>query len=144
MRLAYSGPVLACVLLSSSCGGDSGSGPDDPFPDASGVYSISGGFDDLPRNDGSFTGTIEIAQASRQSGALTGTAAITADIGGDVFNVTDDAIGGASVSTADVITFTLNNGGTGTWTFTGTLSGNNVTGGRHTLSGSSDNLSGDW
>ena len=133
------GLILAAFLL--GCGGDSNE-PEPPFPDAAGVYEMSGGFDDIPSADGSFTGTLELTQASRESGALAGSAAILVDLGGDVFNITDDDLGGATVSPSGTVTFTLGDLGA-TWTFTGTLTASAITAGRHTLSGDVS-ISGDW
>ena len=76
---------------------------------------------------GAFTGTLELIQASRQSGALSGSAA---------------DLGGATVSPSGVITFTLGDAGA-TWTFTGTLASDRIVQGRHTLSGDAP-VSGDW
>lgn len=132
--------LLVCLLL--ACGGGDSNEPDDPFPDASGVFEIEGTFDDLPASSISFTGTLELTQASQQSGALQGSIAILADLSGDVFNVNDESLSGASVSPSGVITFSAT-GGTSSWTFTGTLSGDRINGGRHTLSGD-ENFSGPW
>lgn len=141
MRLALSGLLLALSLL-PACGGDS-TEPEDPFPDAAGVYQVSGGFDGLPSNVGSFSGTLEITQATRSSGTLQGSAAILATIDGDVFNLNDPVLDGANVSPAGVLSFTIADN-SGTWTFTGTLSGNTITSGRHTLSAGGESISGNW
>ena len=141
MRLALSGLLLALSLL-PACGGDSNE-PEEPFPDAAGVYQISGGFDGIPSNVGSFSGTLEITQATRSSGTLQGSATILATIGGDVFNLSDPVLGGANVSPAGVLSFTIADN-SGTWTFSGTLAGNAITSARHTLSAGGESLSGDW
>lgn len=132
--------ILGAGVL--ACGGDSND-PGDTFPDAAGVYEVSGGFDGLSTSIASFDGTLELNQASQESGTLTGSAALVADLNGDIFNLTDDALSGATVSPSGVVTFTMGGAGA-TWTFSGTLSGNNITGGRHTLSDGIDNLSGNW
>jgi hypothetical protein len=142
MRLALSGVLLALAVL-PACGGGDSTEPEDPFPDAAGVYQVSGGFDGIPSNVGSFSGTLEITQASRSSGTLQGSAAILATIDGNVFNLNDPVLDGANVSPAGVLSFTMADN-SGTWTFTGTLSGNTITGGRHTLSGGTESISGNW
>src|SRR5687767_9039786 len=132
MRLALRGaPYLLALAFIVACGGDSNE-PEDPFPDAAGVYEASGGFDGIPSADGSFEGTLDLTQASRQSGTLEGSAAFLAEIDGEIFNLADE-VGSATVSPSGVIVFTLGEPGA-TWTFTGTLSGNNIGQGRHTLS----------
>jgi hypothetical protein len=143
MRFAPHGVFyLLAVALVANCGGDSNE-PEDPFPDAAGVYEISGGFDGIPSSDASFTGTLELTQASRASGALGGSAAILAEISGEVSNITDDALSSANVSPSGVITFTATDP-SGTWTFTGTLSGNTISQGRHTISSGDVSISGSW
>ncbi len=135
--------LLATALLLSSCGGDS-TDPDEPFPDASGVYQVSGAFDELPSSQAFFNGTLELTQASQESGALHGSAAFLVDLSGDIFNVADDNLLGANVSPSGVVSFTMAGAST-TWTFSGTLSGDNIAQGRHTLAGSGlDNISGIW
>ena len=141
MRLALSGVLLTLALL-PACGGGDSNEPEDPFPDAAGVYQVTGGFDDLPSNVGSFTGTLEITQASRSSGTLGGSAAILATIDGQVFNISDPALDDANVSPSGVVSFTIVQGGT--WTFSGTLAGNSITTGRHTLSAGGESFSGNW
>ncbi len=141
MRLALSGVLLPLTLL-TACGGDSNE-PEDPFPDAAGVYQVSGGFDDIPSNVGSFQGTLELTQASRSSGTLQGSAAIVATLEGDVFNLSDPAIASANVSPSGVLSFTMV-GAAATWTFSGTLSGTTITAGRHTLSDGVQSFSGNW
>jgi hypothetical protein len=145
MRLAHRSvpALLACLLV--ACGGDS-NGPGDPFPDASGIFDVEGTFDDLPEATNSFSGTLTLTQASRESGTIEGSIALLVDLSGDVFNITDESLSGASVSPSGVITFTVAGTGSSTWTFTGTLSGTgtHITSGRHTLSGTEDNFSGPW
>jgi hypothetical protein len=120
--------VLLPLALLTACGGDSNE-PEDPFPDAAGVYQVSGGFDDIPSNVGSFQGTLELTQASRSSGTLQGSAAILATLEGDVFNLSDPALANANVSPSGVLSFTMAGAGA-TWTFSGTLSGTTITTGR--------------
>jgi hypothetical protein len=143
MRHALSGVLVPLALLTTACGGGDSNEPEDPFPDAAGVYQISGGFDGIPSNVGSFQGTLEITQASRSSGTLQGSAAIVATLDGDVFNLSDPALANANVSPSGVLTFTMADA-SGTWTFSGTLSGNTISGGRHTLSAGSESISGSW
>jgi hypothetical protein len=140
MRLPLSGVLLLALL--TACGGDSNE-PEDPFPDAAGVYQVSGGFDDIPSNVGSFQGTLELTQASRSSGTLQGSAAILATLEGDVFNLSDPGLANANVSPPGVLSFTMVEAGA-TWTFSGTLSGTTITTGRHTLSDGVQSFSGNW
>jgi hypothetical protein len=139
MRLALGGVLLTIGLL--GCGGDSG--PDEPFPDVAGVYEIQGTFDDLPANEASFEGTLELTQASQETGTIGGSLAVLATLGEDIVNVTDDALASASVSPSGVIAFSAGQG-SATWTFSGTASENSIINGRHTLSAGSDNFSGPW
>jgi hypothetical protein len=138
--------ALVCATLLSAgllgCGGDS-SGPDAPFPDAAGVYNVTGSFDDLPTSVAHFEGTLTLTQASRESGVLGGSAAYLATIGDDVFNLTDDAIDEATISPTGAISYTLADP-SGSWTFTGTLSGTTIIDGRHTISDGSASYSGVW
>ena len=142
MRHALPGLLLTSALI-AACGGSDANEPEDPFPDAGGVYEISGGFDGIPTSVGSFEGTLELTQASRSSGTLQGTAAILATIDGSVFNIADDALANANVSPGGVLSFTMADN-SGTWTFSGTLSGNSIGQGRHTLSAGGESLSGNW
>jgi hypothetical protein len=140
MRALVCATLLSVSLL--GCGGDS-NGPDEAFPDAAGVYNVTGSFDDLPSSVAHFEGTLTITQASRETGTLGGSAAYLATIGGDVFNLADDAINGAAISPTGVISFTLVDP-SGSWTFTGTLSGTTIIDGRHTISDGSSSYSGAW
>jgi hypothetical protein len=129
-------------LLSFGCGGGDSTAPS-PFPDAAGVFAVNGYFDGIPSGDAFFSGTLTFTQASRDAGALVGTASYLVTIQGDVFNISDDQIAGANVSPAGVVTYTLA-GSSDSWTFTATLSGASLTAGRHTLSTSSGTNSGAW
>ena len=140
MRLALGGVLLTFALL--GCGGDS-SDPDEPFPDVAGVYEVEGTFDDLPANDASFDGTLELTQASQGSGTLEGSLAVLATLGDDIVNVNDDAVSSATVSPSGVISFIAGDG-SATWTFSGTASGNSIINGRHTLNSSAGSVSGPW
>jgi hypothetical protein len=138
-------PTLCVALIAIAalaCGGDSTS-PNDVFPNSAGVYNVTGTFDGLSSSDAHFEGTLTLTQASRASGALGGSAAYLATINGSVFNLSDSAIDGATISPTGVITYTLVDA-SGTWTFTGTLSGTAIVNGRHTISGGSSSFSGAW
>ena len=63
MRHALPGLLLTSALI-AACGGSDANEPEDPFPDAGGVYEISGGFDGTPTSVGSFEGTLELTQGS--------------------------------------------------------------------------------
>jgi hypothetical protein len=125
------------------CGGDS-SDPGDPFPDASGTYEVNGGFDGIPSSVASFEGTLDLSQASQESGDLEGSASIVAEINGEVLTASDGDLSPASVSSNGTVTFTMADP-SGSWTFTGTLSESSITEGRHTLTApGSGTFSGDW
>jgi hypothetical protein len=101
--------------------------PDDtnlPYPNAGGLYHVTGTYEGsqlhTPPND-TFTGTLKLQQANRQSGVLTGSATIN--------GFYEDEFDSAKVSTSGVVSFRLgeirmNNN----WEFTGTLSQNTITG----------------
>jgi hypothetical protein len=140
---------IALVLVSfslSGCGGGSGdtSAPEEPFPDVAGVYNVQGGFDELTADEASFVGSLVLNQASRQSGELTGTMSVTATINGDITTAGNVAIQSASVSPGGIVSFELGSiGNGGRWTFSGTASGETISG-RHTLTDGSLSFSGDW
>jgi len=147
--VAVSRLFIASMLVSlslSGCGGGGGdtSGPDDPFPDVAGVYNVQGGFDNLTADEASFVGSLILNQASRQTGELSGTMSVTATINGDVTTAGNVAIQSASVSPNGTVSFTLGsiaNGGN--WTFSGTASGETISG-RHTLTDGNLTFSGNW
>jgi hypothetical protein len=135
--------MLLTTLAVLGCGGDDSNDPGDPFPDANGAYEVTGSFDELPSTTASFTGTVTLTHASQQSGTLGGSAALLAEIDGNIYNLTDETLTSATVSPSGVIAFTLGSSGA-TWTFSGTLSGNNIAQGRHTMSSGETSYSGSW
>jgi hypothetical protein len=138
------GVVLLVALVAVGCGGGDSNAPNPAFPDAAGTYNVSGGFDDTPSADASFVGTVTLTQASRSQSTLGGSASLTATIGGDVLAATDDALDQASITSTGALTFTLIDP-SGSWTFTGNLSGNSITGGRHTITvPGTGSISGNW
>jgi len=139
MRAPLATAALALTLL--ACG-DSND-PSKLFPEANEVFNVSGVFDGLSSNDAHFEGTLTLNQADRSTGSLTGSAAYLVTINGDIFNVTDDNLTGANISTNGNVTYTMVQGGA-SWTFTGTLQNKAILGGRHTLSSSSGSNSGSW
>lgn len=141
MRFAPSGVLL--TLLLSGCGGDKSNDPEQPFPDVQGIYEIEGAFDDLPAGESSFEGTLELTQASQESGTLGGSMTILITLGDDIFNVAYEDLSDASVSTSGTISFTADDELV-TWTFSGTASGSSIINGRHTLSDGSESISGAW
>jgi len=143
MRLGPRGAPTLFTLALLACGGDGSNEPEPPFPDAAGVYELSGSFDDIPVSEASFEGTLELTQASQASGDLEGSATILAEIGSEIFAVSDDDLADANVSPSGVISFTMADP-SGSWTFSGTLSDNTITDGRHTLSAGDQSFSGDW
>lgn len=138
MRALVSATLLAGSLL--GCGDSNDA--DEVFPDAEGVYEVTGGFDGLSASEANFTGTLTLTQATRSSGALAGDAAFLVTINGELFNVTDN-IESATVSPTGVVNYSLVEGA-GSWTFTVTLSNNALRNGRHTLSDGSSSFSGAW
>jgi hypothetical protein len=132
--------LLVCIL--GACGGDS-SGPSNVFPNAAGVYNVTGSFDGLSSSDAHFEGTLTLTQASQQSGTLGGSAAYLVTINGQLFNINTSSLNGAAVSPAGIVTFSLVDGGD-SWTFSATRSSLGLTSGRHTLSTSSGTASGSW
>jgi hypothetical protein len=133
--------LVLLVFAWAGCGGDS-SGPTETFPDVAGVYNVSGGFDGLASSIAHFEGTLTITQASRASGALSGTTAYLVTINGDVFSVSDE-VERATVSQSGAVAYTLTDA-SGSWTFSGTLSGTAIINGRHTISNGSSSFSGPW
>jgi hypothetical protein len=132
------------AIIAFGCGGDDSNAPNPAFPDAAGVYNITGNFDGYPESQASFTGTVTLTQATRTQGTLGGSASITATLGSDVLTGTDDALSQASVASNGAITFTMVDP-SGTWTFNGTLSGNSINQGRHTLNApGTGSISGSW
>jgi hypothetical protein len=133
---------VSLIVLALGCGEGDSTGSNDPFPNVAGVYAVTGGFDGLPSNQASFTGTLTLNQTSTQAGTLTGTGQITATINGQT-------IGGSlplqqsSVSPTGQITFLVNDG-SGSWTFTGQYSGQSITNGRHTLTDGQTTINGSW
>jgi hypothetical protein len=137
------GVTLLLAVVALGCGGDSG-GPSTTFPNAAGNYNITGGFDGFTASQASFTGTVTLTQASREQGTLGGSMSVTATLGTDVLTGSDDALDQASVATNGAVTFTMTDP-SGTWTFDGTLSGNSINQGRHTLNApGTGSISGSW
>ena len=141
MRIALTGVLVS--LLAFGCGGDGGNDPDDPFPDVAGRYQIEGTFDDLPTSEASFEGTLELTQASQESGDLEGSISVLVTIGGEDIDIRDNDLSPATVSPTGEISFMAADPG-GTWTFTGTHTGSGITDGRHTLSDGTRSFSGPW
>ena len=134
--------VVSSLLIVAACGGGGdATAPDPTFPDVSGVYNVTGGFDGAPASQASLSGTLTLTQASRESGTLGGTFAVTALINGQAF-VGVVPLTEASVTEAGALTFTLGDGDT-TWTFTGTRAGSIISG-RHTLTDGSTTITGSW
>jgi hypothetical protein len=135
--------ALACLSL-ARCGGGGSLDSDDPFAEVSGSYALEGGFEGRAPNEASFVGSLTLTQASRESGALAGTAEITLTLDGQVVTVAEVPIQNGSVTQDGTVAFRLDGTEAGeTWTFTGTQSGNTISGG-HTLDAGTATLSGDW
>jgi hypothetical protein len=134
--------AAASLIIVAACGGGGdAAAPSPAFPDVSGVYYVSGGFDGTPASEASFTGTLTLTQASRESGTLGGTFVVTAIINGQVLAETP-TLAEAAVTQNGAVTFKVAEGGI-TWTFTGTLAGK-VISGRHTFIDGSTTHSGNW
>ncbi len=140
MRRASGGVLLLSALL--ACGGDGGSDPEEPFPDAAGLYAIEGGFDGLTPEEASFVGTLDLGQPSRTDDDLTGTISLTAQVDGQVIGFNDQPFSSASVTSTGVLTLVLGDA-SASWTLTGTLAGDEING-RHTLTDGVEDFSGDW
>ena len=132
---------VAGLGLLAACGGDSSAPQEPAYPAVAGTYAISGGFDGLTPQQANFSGTVTLAQPSRENPGLTGTFNVTASVNGDVFLVAGPAQG-ATVSTTGVLSFAVADAAT-QWTFSGTMSGTSASG-RHTLTDGSDAVSGNW
>jgi hypothetical protein len=134
--------VGLAVAVLSGCGGGDDSGPSDPqFPNVAGFYNLTGTFDGLTPQEASVAGTVQLTQATRESGTLGGNFQVTATIGADVFPITS-AITSASVTQGGAVTWTIASNGVA-WQFSGNLSGSSMSG-RHTLSNGAQSSSGNW
>ena len=112
-----------------------------PYPNVAGTWNITGTFDELPT--ASITGTFALTQQSRFSGSITGVANLITVMGGQVFPVPNYPIA-ATVTSTGVLSFTLTEATAATWSFVGTIAGNTVSDGRHTLSDGITPHSGSW
>jgi hypothetical protein len=134
--------VGLAVAALSACGGDEDSGPSAPqYPSVAGFYNLSGTLDGLTPQQASIAGTVQLTQATLESGVLGGNFQVTATIGGEVFPITS-AITSASVTEGGAVTWTISADGIA-WQFSGNVSGTAMSG-RHTLSDGVDSFSGDW
>lgn len=132
---------LAVVVL-SGCGGEDDSGPSAPqFPNVAGFYNLSGTLDGFTPQEASIAGTVQLTQATLESGTLGGNFQVSATIGGEVVPITS-AITSASVTQGGAVTWTIANNGI-SWQFSGNVSGTAMSG-RHTLSDGAESFSGDW
>ena len=140
MRRFLCGVLFAVV----ACGGGDSTEPEPAFPDVAGNYNMTGRFDGLTEAEGRMNGTLTLTQASRNSGALGGNLALTAQLGGDVLSG-NRLLEQASVSPAGQLSFRVQSATDGiSWTFTANRSGNSFTGGRHTITDGATTLSGSW
>jgi hypothetical protein len=138
------GVKLLVALVVLGCGGGDSNAPNPAFPNAAGVYTMTGGFDGFTASEASFSGSFTLTQASLTHGTLGGSANVTVRLSDQIGTVTDNAVERASVSSAGAITFTITDPD-GSWTFNGTLAGSSITGGRHTLNVPGTGvISGDW
>src|SRR5215204_559094 len=143
-----SGCFLASSLIAlslSGCGGDGdNTGPDDSFPDVSGVYSVWGGFDGVTPDEAAFAGTLILNQTPRQSGNFSGSLTMTITAEGRVNSTGELPLEAASLSQNGEVSFRLGSSPAAGWTFTGTVAGENITG-RHTLTdGETVTFPGSW
>ena len=136
--------ILLCLSALYSCGGGDSVAPPEPFPDVTGSYHLDGGFDGLTRGEASFSGTLTLTQASRQSGTLGGTVSITATIDGQTSGGGTAPLQSASVSPTGAVSFSIGSiTAGGSWTFSGTHAGTTISG-RHTLTDGTSSFSGNW
>lgn len=115
-----------------------------PIPSVAGTYALSGTFDDSPGL--SFAGPITITQAatqaSRDTGALGGTATVTLSGSGENA-VLDAVVTDATITRVGEVTFSLSTQLTASWRFTGTLAQGSITG-RQTVNSANGTSTGPW
>jgi hypothetical protein len=134
--------VGLAVAALSACGGGDDAGPSAPqFPSVAGFYNLSGTFDGFTPQEASIAGTVQLTQATLESGVLGGNFQVTATIGGDVVPITS-AITSASVTQNGAVTWTIASNGVA-WQFSGNVAGTAMSG-RHTLSDGAQPVSGNW
>jgi hypothetical protein len=130
------------VAMLSACGGGDDSGPSTPqYPNVAGFYNLSGTIDGLTPQEASIAGTVQLTQATLESGVLGGNFQVTATIDGSVVPITS-AFASASVTQGGAVTWTISNNGI-SWQFSGNSSGATMSG-RHTLSDGAQSFAGDW
>lgn len=142
MTRVLAGSRMLALALLVACGG-SGEPAAPQFPNVAGTYAIAGTFDDLP--GATVTGPLTLAQADRNSGALTGTVTLTLRTSSGATSTTTGLFG-AAVTTTGSLSFSVGapSGGSSSWTFTGAVSGTGAFAGRHTLRGVCGTCPGPW
>jgi hypothetical protein len=110
-----------------------------PYRDVRGTWQLSALFDGLTSAQASVTGNLVLSQTNRLTNAVTGSATLTTNIGGQVSSNTEAFSG--TLTTDGVLTFVLGAGTT--WTFSGTFTGSSANG-RHTLTDGVTAYSGPW
>jgi hypothetical protein len=137
-RLLLVASLAGLAAFGAACGDDD-SGPSTPtFPNVAGVYQISGTFDEATSEEASFTGTVEVTQATLESGVLGGNLEATLNILGEETPISG-ALTSASVTESGAIAWTVTDEGI-TWRFNGNMSGTGMSG-RHLVN---DSVEGDW
>jgi hypothetical protein len=133
-RLRRSLLVLA-LLAPLACGGDS-TAPEEPYPDVSGRFVVTGDFDGLSEV-GDWSGSLQLTRPDGR-GEYTGRLTVALVEGGLLL---DEELTG-SVERDGALRFQIADA-SGSWEFTGTADGGALRG-RHVLSGGGDVLRGDW
>jgi hypothetical protein len=125
LRSRFRAFVVAAAMVAATAACGDATGP--KFPSMAGSYHISGSFNDFAASLASLEGTLTFNQASTKDSVLTGTANVTVRITTSTSTITQ--VKTALVSSAGQVTFQLVPANpTSTWKFTGTLSGNTITG----------------
>ena len=120
--------VLVGLVMSSACGSDTATSSATPprYLAVAGTYQVTGTFDQFTAAQAQVSGSVIFVQVSRDDANLTGTSNIVARIGTSVSTIT--GVYAATIGDGGIVTFYVGAPGTSTWKFTGTASGNVITG----------------
>jgi hypothetical protein len=134
--------LLAALMTAASCGGDSATAVVPPrYLAVAGTYQVTGLFDAFTQAQAQLSGTVTLAQVSRDDVNLTGTSNVVARIGTSVSTIA--GLYAATIGDGGIVTFYVGTPGTTTWKFTGTASGNVITG-THRLADATSSYSGSF
>jgi hypothetical protein len=134
--------AIGATAVLMACGGDSTAPP--PFPAVAGTYRIEIAITGLPASVANGTGTLTIAQPSRNAPELTGSANVVVLVGGSTVTLTQFT--NATVTEAGAIRFQLPPPNTSSvWGFDGTVAvGGKSMSGSHLLVGTTSSTPGTW